>query len=324
MLRNNSVALVLSASFLIAVTAEHARSQQAPPSSPPTPEAAKGEVAEQAAGAADADLAALRSAAASFVEAFNKGDAAAVAAHWTPDGEYIDDLGRKFAGREAIERGYAEFFAANPKSTLQLTIDSLRLLSDNAAIEDGQAVVEPPSGAAPMLSQYSVVHVKVDGRWLMASVRDTYAATESAHDNMADLEWLIGSWIAEEHGVKTESQCRWLGDKSFVERRYTTTGADGAQTTGLQIIGYNAQDDQVQSWNFSPDGAFAVGVWSPIADGWQADVSGATVDGTPTTATNRLQRLDDNAYVWQSVDRSRGETALPDTDEVVIRRSPAK
>ena len=32
----------------------------------------------------------------------------------------------------------------------------------------------------------------------------------------------------------------------------------------------------------------------------------------------------DNAYVWQSVERSLGDSAVPDTDEVVIRRSPAK
>jgi hypothetical protein len=124
--------------------------------------------------------------------------------------------------------------------------------------------------------------------------------------------------------VKTESECRWIGDKSFVERKYTTTGLDGAQKTGLQIIGWNAQDDQVHSWNFSPDGSFAVGVWAPIEDGWQASVTGATADGTPTTATNRLQRLDDNAYVWQSVERSLGDTAIPDTDEVVIRRATPK
>jgi uncharacterized protein (TIGR02246 family) len=314
MSRITSIGLVFSAWLLTAVIAERARSQQAPPGPVAT---------EQAAVAEDPDLAALRKSAASFAEAFNRGDAAAVAALWTPDGEYVDDRGRKFVGREAIEQGYAAFFAENPKSTLRLEIEALRLLSANTAMEDGQASVESPAGAAPTLSQYSVVHVKVDGRWLMASVRDTHVA-ESTRDNMADLGWLIGSWTAEEHGVKTESECRWIGDKSFIERKYTTTGLDGAQTTGLQIIGFNAQDDQVHSWNFSPDGSFAVGVWSPIEDGWQASVTGATADGTPTTATNRLQRLDDNAYVWQSVERSLGDTAIPDTDEVVIRRNPAK
>jgi hypothetical protein len=30
--------------------------------------------------------------------------------------------------------------------------------------------------------------------------------------------------------------------------------------------------------------------------------------------------LDDNAYVWQSLDRTVGDLRIPDTDEVVIRR----
>ena len=34
--------------------------------------------------------------------------------------------------------------------------------------------------------------------------------------------------------------------------------------------------------------------------------------------------LDDNAYVWQSVQRFLGDVALPDTDEVVIKRRPAE
>lgn len=319
MLRHTSVGLVFTTFCLVVVAANSARAQETPPDS----------AAAAIPGAAlgldeNPDLAALRKSADSFAVAFNNGDAAAVAAHWTPNGEYVDDLDRMFSGREAIEQGYAGFLADNPKSTLRLTIESLRLLSENAAIEEGQAVLEPASGGAPTVSQYTVVHVKVDGRWLMASVRDTHVATESGHENMADLEWLIGSWVAEEHGVKTESDCRWIGNNSFVERRYTTTGVDGGHTTGVQIIGWNALTGHVQSWNFSPDGAFAMGIWNPIDDGWQASISGATADGTPTVATNRLQRLDDNAYVWQSVDRSLGDSALPDTDEVVIRRNPPK
>ena len=35
--------------------------------------------------------------------------------------------------------------------------------------------------------------------------------------------------------------------------------------------------------------------------GWSAEVRGVTGDGVPTAAVNLLTRLDDNAYVWQSV-----------------------
>ena len=124
-----------------------------------------------------AEIAAIRAESEAFVAAFNKGDAKAVAALWTEDGEYIDDTGRRFAGREAIEKGYAEYFAGNPNTKIQITIDSLRLLSDDAAIEDGRAVTDPPADGAAGFSKYTSTHVKVDGKWLMASVRDTWVET---------------------------------------------------------------------------------------------------------------------------------------------------
>ncbi len=268
-----------------------------------------------------AELAEIRAGSLAFVAAFNQKDAKAVAALWTPDGEYTDDAGRKFQGREAIEMGYAKHFADNPKVKLRLTIDSLRLLSESAAIEDGRAFVEPHTVGAPGVSKYSVVHVKQNGKWLMASVRDTWLPAPSTYDYVADLEWLIGSWTSEDHHVKTESVCRWVANKSFVERSFTTTQPDGATTTGVQIIGFNPQAGHVQSWNFSSDGGHAIGVWSPRENGWTAELQGMTGDGSATSAVNLLTRLDDNAYVWQSIQRTLGETALPDTKEVIFKRS---
>jgi uncharacterized protein (TIGR02246 family) len=258
------------------------------------------------------------------VSAFNQGDAKAIAALWTEDGEYIDDRGRRFAGRDAIEKGYAEFFTENPGLVIQLAVESLRLVSPNTAIEDGLASVKSDSGVGGGVSRYTVVHVKEDGKWLMASVRDTAIEAPAAVRSAADLQWLIGTWVAEEHGVQTESVCRWAVDGRFIERRYTTTQFDGTKTSGVQWIGWNAQGGHVQSWDFSSDGGHAVGVWSPTEGGWQAKVEGITGDGIATAAVNRLTRLDDNAYAWQSVRRFLGDVPLPDTDEVVIKRRPAK
>ena len=270
------------------------------------------------------EVAAIRAGSEAFVAAFNKQDAKAIAALWIEDGEYIEDSGRRFAGRAAIEKGYAELFAGNPAAQMKIAIDSLRLVGPNAAIEDGRAVVEPAPTGAVGVSSYTAVHVKVDGKWLMASVRDTWIETPASVRSASDLEWLIGTWSAEEHGVQTESVCRWAVDGRFIERRYTTTQVDGTKTSGVQLIGWNPQGGHVQSWDFSPDGGHAIGVWSPTEGGWQATVQGTTGGGISTTAVNWLIRLDDNAYVWKSVQRFLGEVPLPDTDEVVIKRRPAQ
>lgn len=254
------------------------------------------------------------------VAAFNKRDAKAVAAFWTKDGEYADDSGQVFAGRESIEALFAEIFKTHPEFKIQIVTDSVRLVSDSVAIEDGQAITETSPKTPAQLSRYTSVHVKVGGKWLLASLRELPTDSAPISQSLADLEWLVGDWMAEENGSKTESKCRWIVNNRFVERTYTTTLVDGTVTSGVQIIGWNPQSGHIQSWNFSADGGHAIGVWSAIDGGWLAKVTGTTGNNLSTTAVNVLRRLDDHAYVWQSMNRTVGEDRLPDTDEVVIRR----
>jgi ketosteroid isomerase-like protein len=45
-----------------------------------------------------------------MIEAFDKRNAAAVAAHWIDQGEFIHNDGEPIRSRAEIEKGYAEFF----------------------------------------------------------------------------------------------------------------------------------------------------------------------------------------------------------------------
>ncbi len=268
------------------------------------------------------ELASIQVQSEAFVDAFNKHDAKAVAALWTKDAEYIDDLGTVHTGREAIEQVYANSFTDNPNTNIRIVIDSLRQFSDAVAIEDGRALVDPPPAGAPGFSKYTAVHVKVDGQWQMASVRDTWIETSATHESVADLDWLIGTWAAEEHGVRFDSVCRWVANDNFVERTHTTTQVDGTTSSGVQLIGWNPAEGRVQAWTFSPDGGHALGIWMITTTGWAAQMQGVAGDGTLTSSTTLLRRLDDNAYVWQSMERTANGVALPDTEEVVIKRVP--
>ncbi len=241
--------------------------------SPPDTSAAK----QPAASSPQLD--AIRAESKAFVDAFNEADAAAVAACWTVDGEYVDDAGNTFAGRDAIAEAYGDFFRDNPKATLQINIESLRLLSPTTAIEEGVSMVEVPPASAT-LGRYMAIHILADGKWQMASVRDALVAIDVAGQNTADLEWLIGTWVAEEHGSKHESVCSWLSGHAFVKRDFTTTLFDGTQSSGVQMIGWNPQAGYVQSWTFSADGGHSVGAWTPTENGWAAQTQGMTGDGS--------------------------------------------
>src|ERR1700712_1753880 len=85
----------------------------------------------------DPQEAAVTKTAEAFVEAFHKGDAKAVAAFWTTDGDYVDDTGRVFNGREAIEKSFAELFSANKGLKLRIDVANIKFPTPDLAIEDG-------------------------------------------------------------------------------------------------------------------------------------------------------------------------------------------
>ncbi|MCM2374386.1 YybH family protein [Aporhodopirellula aestuarii] len=201
------------------------------------------------------DLAAIRAQSVAFENAFYKRDAKAIAAFCTEDGEFVDEAGVKFVGRDEIEQSYVQLFADSPDVSLRIVIDSLRLLSEIAVMEDGRAVVDPAPTDTPGFSKYEVVHVKVDGKWLMALVRDTWVESKVSRKDTADLGGLIGQWVAEEHGNRIEADFGWVADESFVERSYTTTRVDGTTISGVQLIGWNPREGCVESWDFSGGGS---------------------------------------------------------------------
>jgi uncharacterized protein (TIGR02246 family) len=292
------------------------------PATPPTAsqrQPTAGAIAEPA--PLDPTLAAIAPSANAFIEAFNSHDAKAVAALWATDGEYIDESEKRFAGREAIEKEYASFFTAHPKARISFVIDRVRQPEANTMIEEGRAIVT--LGDDENASRYTAIHKRVDGKWLMASVRDRSFNT-SAEDALNDLDWLVGSWHAEENGNKVDSTCRWAAGKKFLERTYSVTRDGKVAASGVQVIGWNPQTQQLQSWIFTSDGGHSVGIWTPRKNGWAIETRGMLADGTPTQAVNLFTRVDDRAFSWQSVERAVGESALPDTEEVLLQRADSK
>jgi uncharacterized protein (TIGR02246 family) len=269
-------------------------------------------------GVADAEKA-IRAAAAQFVVAFNKHDAKAVAALWAADGDYLDETGTLSTGREAIEKYYADYFAAEHEATIASEVDAIRVLGADTAVEDGSASVTATPHAAPILGRYTVVHVKRDGAWRMASVRELKAESAAATDPMKDLAWMVGSWRAEHLGAEMEIDVRWLANKAFVEATYSQRVGETSTPTATQIIGINPGTGRIMSWMFSGDRGVATGDWTSSDAGWTIDYQGVRGDGASTTAVNLLFRQND-ALVWKSTNRNVAGVAIPDTEEVVLKR----
>jgi uncharacterized protein (TIGR02246 family) len=267
---------------------------------------------------------AVRKAAADFDQAFNSGNAEKVAELWTVDAEYIDDEGQRYVGRDLIKKEYADFFAANPRAKISSVTDSVRVINDTTAVEDGRAMIQPPPAGAPASSRYTALYVLQEGKWLLGSVHDMHVDSPSNYHRLDDFEWLMGTWQAGEGDNRIETTCRWLKNKSFVERTYQVITKGLPAASGVQIIGWDPEQQQLCSWNFSSDSGYTKEVWKPLANGWWTHSSGVTGDGTKTTAVKVFQKLDDDTLSLKSTDRTRGGVRLPDLKEVILKRSVKK
>ena len=63
-----------------------------------------------------------------MIQAFDKRDAASLAANWTAEGEFIRNDGTPIRGRAEIQKAYAEYFKTlKGKTKLEVQSDGLRL-----------------------------------------------------------------------------------------------------------------------------------------------------------------------------------------------------
>jgi uncharacterized protein (TIGR02246 family) len=276
------------------------------------------------AAAADADKIdkEIRASADAFVAAFKKRDAAAIAAQWTGDGVYIDEFGVRFEGRKAIQTEYETLFKDAPDElAIQVEVDSIRLINEKTAIEEGRSAVMPqPPGASRVMSRYTAVHVNQDGRWLTAELRDTQLEVPPDAGELQDLGWLVGTWGSSKNDASVVIKCRWVENNRFLLRTHLVSESGTATDGGLEVIGVDPATQRITSWHFTNDGGHAVGVWIPMDGSWAVESLGVMEDGTETSATNILSRSDDDSLVWKSVDRMVGDVLLPDMPEVTLKR----
>jgi uncharacterized protein (TIGR02246 family) len=280
------------------------------------------------ASAADpgADKAAIEKAVASYVAAFNAGDAKALAALWSPEGVYTSRLsGDQVVGREALEKDFAALFVEVKGAKLKVSTDSIDFVSPNVAVEQGRATVLRPKDS-PLLSDYRAVYVRRDGKWLIDRVSEDeeVPARPSHHEHLKDLEWLVGNWIDQDGGEAIKTECQWTRNKNFLTRSFTVSIEDRIDVAGMQVIGWDAARKQIRSWVFDSDGGFVEGVWKKSGDRWTVTSTATLSDGKTGSFTSISRPLDKNSFGWQKVNRIVDGEILPNIDEVVIVRQGAQ
>jgi uncharacterized protein (TIGR02246 family) len=267
------------------------------------------------------DVEAIKKAGQSFVKAFIAGDAKALAALWTENGEYVDDDGTTIRGRANIEKAYAKVFEKKKKKeqpVAEIEVTSIRFPSKDTAIEEGYFKVRTGK-EAPITGRYSVLHAREGGKWLMAVLREW--PNEGA--SLRDLEWLIGSWQAKRDDVEVKTTYEWWGNKSFIRAEVTITQKDRT-VKGFQMIGKDAATGEIRSWTFDADGSFAQATWARDGKKWVQDSAAVLDNGSTLAATQILTRLDNDTFTFQSVERTLDGEEIADVPPIRVNRVKAK
>ena len=257
----------------------------------------------------------------SYLEAFNRHDAPALAAHWTPTGENVDlDTGETTRGRVAVATVFETLFKEDTRAAIDLDIESIRPLRDDVAVVDGVTRLTfsdaLPGGSPPAGSRFSAVVVKEDGRWLLESVREASLAPPAGPNAEPSrpidaLGWLVGAWEDAGEGVTASTQCFWNAGRSFLVRSHVVTydaaagvrpvsGDDsipgllppggGSRREITEIIGWDPDRAALRSWLFTSEGRFAEATWTPEGKHWRVQIEGQGADAG-TTGSLVIERL---------------------------------
>jgi uncharacterized protein (TIGR02246 family) len=108
-----------------------------------------------------------------LVSAWNRGDAAAFAKSFRPDGTFTNVNGTTFEGHAAFEQRHREIFAGPLKgSTTAMSVHRAQLLRPDVAIVDVQCATTLPAGHS-LQSRLLLVLAREHGDWTIAAFHNT-------------------------------------------------------------------------------------------------------------------------------------------------------
>jgi uncharacterized protein (TIGR02246 family) len=273
--------------------------------------------------ATTAEETAIHKAAAAYNAAFAKGDADAVLAMWTPDGEFIDDDGKVYKGREALAPLFTKSLPSYKGYKITGKLTSIRFVKPDVALVDGEQTFTPPRGESDV-SRFTSVWVKTDGQWRIRSGRDL--TPEPAGENVAgrrlrELDWLVGEWVSEGKDSSVHLKVSWGLNKAFLVQEYEVKHKQGADSKVAQWVGWDPRAEQIRSWVFDDQGGHGEALWTRNGNTWTSDSIGVLPDGSTGSAVNIVKYHDDNTFVWESVRREADGQPLPNVEAKFTRQA---
>ena len=258
--------------------------------------------------------------ASSFVDAYNNGEAKALAPMFADDAEWIADDGTVTKGRGGIEELFRKILAENNGRKLDLAVESARSLTPEILVERGVSTVVDKDGTTSVGS-YSAVRVK-NGHWLIAQLTEMGGPPAGGTaTQLQALAWLVGSWVEKSPSVEVRETVKWTANRTFLTRSYTLNRADAETAQGTAVIGWDPSIEKVRSWAFDSDGGFSESTWTRDGNRWLILVKATLPDGRQGTAQHTLTYVNNDLHTWSSASRHVAGELLPNIDPIEIVRS---
>jgi uncharacterized protein (TIGR02246 family) len=271
------------------------------------------------------EITGLEKAATDFIVAYNNKDAASIAGLFTEKGEITDIAAQDVVtGRREIQARYEAVFANKDTPSIAIEVDSVRLVAEDIAIEDGTLHFTSPGEDFPARSStYTAVLRKNDGGvWQIASTRNLEDATTPA-GHLADLaQSLKGDWTGQKDGMRLDLAFGWDDTGNFVTGEMLATKADAKPQTTTFRFGWDAGRETIACWAYDSGGGIAKADWTPTETGWQIRTEGTTADGEPMSANQALTFEGQDTFIWSAKDRLIDGESQPEVNIRIVRQAP--
>lgn len=256
-----------------------------------------------------------------FVAAFNEKNAEKLAACWTETATHTDrETGERTEGRAAIQADFTRIFAAQPTINLSATLTRVKMITADVAQVEGLSNVISGDGI-PVESVFTAILTRSGEKWLFDSIEETAAPVPATPaDALKQLEWLIGEWTDESGDLKVRTTFRWSANRAFLLRSFVAESADGVALEGSQVIGWDANLQQIRSWTFNSDGSFGASTWSKNGNSWMAKSSQTSANGDLSSGTYVLEQIDENSFTLQLIGHEINGDAQPAAPAATVTR----
>ncbi|HEV3136620.1 MAG TPA: nuclear transport factor 2 family protein [Pirellulales bacterium] len=267
------------------------------------------------------DEQAIRAATKQYLAALERGDPKELAGFWVADGDVVDALGNSHPARELIgKRAEAAEEGARPK--VKATGSTIRLLTPDVAIEDGTSEVihAEAEGSPSSRGRFTAIWVKQDEKWRLASLREARVEPPATAAQLADLDGMVGEWIAQNKESVIEVSAAWNPTRTFLVRELRVLNQSEVAFNIVQRIGWDPLAGKIKSWNFDSDGSYGDGVWTKAGNSWIVQATGVRGDGSRTSSTNVYTFDGKDSFTWKSTVGN----AAPELNVVFVRKSTGK